>query len=256
MLIDSHAHIDEEKYDNDREEVLENARAAGIELIINPASDEESSRRAVALSEKYPMVYAAVGFHPHDAKSYNFKAHGQMLREWAKKDKVVAIGEIGLDYHYDLSPRDIQQSVFVDQLMIAKEIALPVVIHNRESMEDMWRLLKEHFSPEVGGVMHSYSGSVEMARIFLDMGFYLSISGTITFKNARKLPEVVAMMPLNRLLVETDSPYMTPTPHRGKRNEPAYVRFVAEEVARIRGMSIESLEEITTENTKRVFGIN
>ncbi|HEY5537871.1 MAG TPA: TatD family hydrolase [Acetobacterium sp.] len=256
MLIDSHAHIDEEKYDNDREEVLENARAAGVELIINPASDEESSRRAVALSEKYPMVYATVGFHPHDAKSYNCKEHGQMLREWAKKDKVIAIGEIGLDYHYDLSPRDIQQSVFVDQLMIAKEIALPVVIHNRESMEDMWRLLKEHFSPEVGGVMHSYSGSVEMARIFLDMGFYLSISGTLTFKNARKLPEVVAMMPLNRLLVETDSPYMTPTPHRGKRNEPAYVRFVAEEVARIRGMSIEALEEITTENTKRVFGIN
>lgn len=256
MLIDSHAHIDEEKYDNDREEVLENARSAGIELIINPASDEESSRRAVALSEKYPMVYAAVGFHPHDAKSYNFKEHGQMLREWAKKDKVIAIGEIGLDYHYDLSPRDIQQSVFVDQLMIAKEIALPVVIHNRESMEDMLRLLKEYFSPEVGGVMHSYSGSVEMARIFLDMGFYLSISGTLTFKNARKLPEVVAMMPLNRLLVETDSPYMTPTPHRGKRNEPAYVRFIAEEVARIRGMSIENLEEITTENTKRVFGIN
>src|SRR5665647_252638 len=120
------------------------------------------------------MVYATVGFHPHDAKSYNCKEHGQMLREWAKKDKVIAIGEIGLDYHYDLSPRDIQQSVFVDQLMIAKEIALPVVIHNRESMEDMWRLLKEHFSPEVGGVMHSYSGSVEMARIFLDMGFYLS----------------------------------------------------------------------------------
>jgi len=256
MLIDSHAHIDEEKYDEDREAVLENARAAGVDLIINPAADEVSSRRAVALSEKYAMVYATVGFHPHDAKSYDFQKHGRMLREWAKKDKVVAIGEIGLDYHYDFSPREIQQSVFVDQLIIAKEEGLPIVIHNRESMEDMWRLLKEHFSSEFGGVMHSYSGSVEMARIFLDMGFYLSISGTLTFKNARKLPEVVAMMPLDRLLVETDSPYMTPTPHRGKRNEPAFVRFVAEEVAKIRGMSIEAVEAITTENTKRVFRIN
>ena len=256
MLIDSHAHIDDEKFDADREAVIENALAAGVGLIINPAADEESSRRAVALSEKYSMVYATVGFHPHDAKSYDFKEHGQMLRDWAKKDKVIAIGEIGLDYHYDLSPRDIQQSVFVDQMHIAKEMALPIVIHNRESMEDMWRLLKDHFSPEYGGVMHSYSGSVEMARIFLDMGFYLSISGPLTFKNARKLPEVVAMMPLDRLLVETDSPYLTPTPHRGKRNEPAYVRFVAEEVARIRGMRIEDLEEITTENAKRVFRIS
>jgi len=256
MLIDSHAHIDDQKFDSDRETVIENAQAAGIGLIINPAADEESSRRAVALSEKYPMIYATVGFHPHDAKSYDFEKHGQMLRAWAKKDKVVAIGEIGLDYHYDLSPRDIQQSVFVDQMQIAKEMALPIVIHNRESMEDMWRLLKAHFSPEYGGIMHSYSGSVEMARIFLDMGFYLSISGPLTFKNARKLPEVVAMMPLDRLLVETDSPYLTPTPHRGKRNEPAYVRFVAEEVARIRGISMEDLEEITTANAKRVFGIS
>ncbi|MGV8905886.1 MAG: TatD family hydrolase [Acetobacterium sp.] len=256
MLIDSHAHIDEEKYDLDREEILENARVAGVELIINPASDEASSRRAVALSEKVDMVYATVGFHPHDAKAYDFKEHGRMLREWAQKDKVVAIGEIGLDYHYDLSPRELQQSVFVEQVMIAKEMALPIVIHNRESMEDMWRLLKEHFAPELGGVMHSYSGSVEMAKMFLDMGLYLSISGTLTFKNARKLPEVVAMMPLDRLLVETDSPYLTPTPHRGKRNEPAYVRFVAQEVARIRGMSIAAVEEITAENTKRVFGIH
>lgn len=255
MLIDSHAHIDDEKYDEDREEVLENAQAKGVELIINPAADEESSRRAVALSEKYPMIYSTVGFHPHDAKSYDFKEHGRMLREWAKKDKVVAIGEIGLDYHYDFSPRDIQRSVFVDQLIIAKEIKLPIVIHNRESMEDMWRLLKEHFKPEYGGVMHSYSGSVEMARIFLDMGFYLSISGSLTFKNARKLPKVVAMMPLDRLLIETDSPYLTPTPYRGKRNEPAYVRFVAEEVARIREMSPEEVGEITAENTKVVFGI-
>lgn len=255
MLIDSHAHIDDEKYDLDREAVIQNARDAGVDIIINPASDEESSRRAVALSEKHPMIYAAVGFHPHDASAYKFQEHGRMLREWAKKDKVVAIGEIGLDYHYDLSPREDQQKVFVDQMKIAKEVALPIVIHNRESMEDMWRLLKEHFAPEYGGVMHSFSGSVEMARIFLEMGFYLSVSGTLTFKNARRLPEVVAMMPLDRLLVETDSPYLTPTPYRGKRNEPAYVGFVVEEVARIRGMQPQEVGEITAENTKRIFGI-
>jgi TatD DNase family protein len=255
MLIDSHAHIDDQKFNEDREAVLENARAAGIEIIINPGADEASSYRAVEMSERYPMVYATVGIHPHDAKDYQPQKHDALLKEWAQKEKVVAIGEIGLDYHYDYSPRDVQQDVFIRQLIIAKEVKLPIVIHNRESMEDMVRILKEYFTPEYGGIMHSYSGSVEMAKVFLEMGFYLSISGPLTFSNARKLPEVVAMMPLDRLLVETDSPYLTPTPHRGKRNEPAYVRLVAAEIARIRGTSLEEIEEITTENTKRVFGI-
>jgi len=256
MLIDSHAHIDDEKFNEDREAVLENARVGGVEIIINPGADEASSLRAIAMSEKYSMVYATVGIHPHDAKDYDTQKTGQLLRKWAKKDKVVAIGEIGLDYHYDLSPRDVQQSVFIDQLSVAKEVKLPIVIHNRESMEDMVRILKEHFSPEYGGVMHSYSGSAEMAKVFLDMGFYLSISGSLTFKNARKLPEVVAMMPLDRLLIETDSPYLTPTPHRGKRNEPAYVRLVAEEIARLRGISLDEVSEITSANSKKIFGIN
>ena len=255
MLIDSHAHIDDQKFDADREAVLEQARANGVELIINPGADEASSLRAIAMSEKYPMVYATVGVHPHDAKDYERERTGQLLKAWAQKEKVVAIGEIGLDYHYDLSPRDVQQTVFIEQLAIAREVKLPIVIHNRESMEDMVRILKEHFSPEYGGVMHSYSGSAEMAKVFLEMGFYLSISGLLTFKNARKLPEVVAMMPLDRLLVETDSPYLTPTPYRGKRNEPAYVRLVVEEIARLRGISIEEVAAITVENTRRVFGI-
>ncbi|MBU4439178.1 MAG: TatD family hydrolase [Acetobacterium sp.] len=255
MLIDSHAHIDDQKFSEDRETVLENARAAGVEIIINPGADEASSYRAVEMSEKYPMVYATVGIHPHDAKDYQPQKHDALLKEWAKKDKVVAIGEIGLDYHYDYSPRDVQQDVLIRQLIIAKEVKLPIVIHNRESMEDMVRILKEYFAPEYGGIMHSYSGSVEMAKVFLEMGFYLSISGPLTFSNARKLPEVVAMMPLDRLLVETDSPYLTPTPHRGKRNEPAYVRLVAAEIARIRGISLEEVSEITTENAKKVFGI-
>ncbi len=255
MLIDSHAHIDDQKYNEDREAVLENARAAGVELIINPGADEASSFRAVAMSEKYPMVYATVGIHPHDAKDYVPEKHDALLTEWAQKEKVVAIGEIGLDYHYDYSPRDVQQEVFIRQLIIAKAVQLPIVIHNRESMEDMVRILKQYFAPEYGGIMHSYSGSVEMAKVFLEMGFHLSISGPLTFSNARKLPEVVAMMPLDRLLIETDSPYLTPTPHRGKRNEPAYVRFVAAEIARIRGMAVEEVAEMTTRNAKRVFGI-
>jgi TatD DNase family protein len=255
MLIDTHAHIDDEKFDLDREEVLKNAKDNGIELIINPGADEESSRRAVALSEKNDMIYAAVGFHPHDAKAFDTKIHGELLRQWSKKEKVVAIGEIGLDYHYDLSPRDVQQRVLIEQIKIAKEAGLPIVIHNRESMEDMMHILKENFTPEYGGVMHSYSGSVEMAKIFLDMGFYLSISGTVTFKNARKLPEVVAMMPLNRLLVETDSPYLTPTPNRGKRNEPQYVRYVASTIASIRGVKEELIWEKTSENARKVFNI-
>jgi len=256
MLIDSHAHIDDQKFDEDRDAVIKNARENGIELIINPGADEASSLRAIAMSEKYPMVYATVGVHPHDAKDYDTERTGNQLRTWAKKDKVVAIGEIGLDYHYDLSPRDVQQAVFIEQLAIAKEVKLPIVIHNRESMADMVHILEQHFSPEYGGIMHSYSGSAEMAKVFLEMGFYLSISGSLTFKNARKLPEVVAMMPLDRLLVETDSPYLTPTPYRGKRNEPAYVRLVAEEIARLRGISFEEVSAITSENTKKVFGIS
>ncbi|AFA47409.1 TatD family hydrolase [Acetobacterium woodii] len=255
MLIDSHAHIDDEKFNEDREAVLANAREAGVEIIINPGADEASSYRAVEMSEKYPMVYATVGIHPHDAKDYDEKKHGALLKTWAEKEKVVAIGEIGLDYHYDYSPRDVQQEVFIKQMVIAKETALPIVIHNRESMEDMVRILKSYFVPEYGGIMHSYSGSVEMAKVFLEMGFYLSISGPLTFKNARKLPEVVAMMPLDRLLVETDSPYLTPTPYRGKRNEPAYVRLVAAEIARIRGISLEEVAEASTQNAKKVFGI-
>lgn len=255
MLIDSHAHIDDEKFDADRQAVIKRALESGIEKIINPGADEASSRRAVLLAENHECIYAAVGIHPHDAKTYDGKSHAQMLKDWAKKDKVVAIGEIGLDYHYDLSPRDVQKAVFIKQIELAREVDLPIIIHNRESMADMEAILKAHFSATSRGVMHSYSGSVEMAKVFLDMGLYLSISGPLTFKNARKLPDVVKMLPLDRMLVETDSPYLTPTPHRGKRNEPAYVRLVAQEVARIKGMELEAIEEITAQNAIRLFNL-
>ena len=215
-----------------------NANGAGITDAVCPSHAGESAQLAVAV-----LVLLA-----RTAGTRIVAAHlGQ---------RGLAIGEIGLDYHYDYSPRDVQQAVFIRQLIIAKAVALPIVIHNRESMEDMVRILKEYFASEYGGIMHSYSGSVEMAKVFLDMGFHLSISGPLTFSNARKLPEVVAMMPLERLLIETDSPYLTPTPHRGKRNEPAYVGLVAAEIARIRGMAVEEVAEITTTNAKRVFGIS
>ncbi|WKY44834.1 TatD family hydrolase [Eubacteriaceae bacterium ES2] len=255
MLIDSHAHIDDEKFDEDREMVIQRAVNSGVEKIVNPGADEASSRRAVLLSEKHACIYAAVGIHPHDAKTYDDEIHDHMLKDWAKKDKVVAIGEIGLDYHYDLSPRDVQKTVFIKQIELAKAVDLPIIIHNRESMADMEAILKDHFSPASGGVMHSYSGSVEMAKVFLDLGLYLSISGPLTFKNARKLPDVVKMLPLDRMLVETDSPYLTPTPHRGKRNEPGYVRLVAAEVARLKGMALEEIEEITAQNTIQLFNL-
>jgi TatD DNase family protein len=255
MLIDSHAHIDDEKFDEDRQAVIQRALDSGVGKIVNPGADEASSRRAVLLAENHDCIYAAVGIHPHDAKSYDENSHDQMLKDWAKKEKVVAIGEIGLDYHYDLSPRDVQKAVFIKQIELAKAVGLPIIIHNRESMADMEAILKDHFSATNGGVMHSYSGSVEMAKVFLDMGLYLSISGPVTFKNARKLPDVVKMLPLDRMLVETDSPYLTPTPHRGKRNEPAYVRLVAEEVARIKGMAAEEIEEITAQNAIRLFNL-
>ena len=255
MLIDSHAHIDDEKFDQDRQAVLDRAQAAGLEYIINPGADEASSLAAIKLSQKHPMVYAAVGIHPHDAKNYDFAKHRQLFSSWAAKDKVVAIGEIGLDYYYDHSPRGIQQKVFIDQIAIAKEAKLPIIIHNRESMADMQAILQEHFSKEFGGVMHSYSGSVEMAEIFLEMGFYLSAGGPLTFKNARKLPQVIEMIPLDRLLIETDSPYLTPTPHRGKRNEPAHVYYVAKEVARIRKLDLDEVAAITTANAKKLFNL-
>ncbi|WKY47993.1 TatD family hydrolase [Eubacteriaceae bacterium ES3] len=256
MFIDSHTHIDDEKFNEDREAVIERALEAGVGKMINPGADEDSSRRAVSLADLHESIYAAVGIHPHDAKTYDEKKHGELFSKWAQNEKVIAIGEIGLDYHYDLSPREVQQEVFIKQIALAKKVNLPIIIHNRESMADMERILKAHFAAEPGGVMHSYSGSVEMAKVFLDMGLYLSISGPLTFKNARKLPDVVKMVPLDRLLVETDSPYLTPTPHRGKRNEPAYVRLVAEEVARIKGLPIEEIEEITAQNAIHLFGLN
>lgn len=253
MLFDSHAHIDDERFNEDREAVIERAFEGGLDGILNVGACMASSARAVELAEKHPRVYAAVGIHPHDAKGAKEEDYRQ-LADWSSLDKVVAIGEIGLDYYYDFSPRDVQKQVFVRQLDVARQTVMPIVIHNRDSHGDMMEILRKE-ARGLTGVFHCFSGSLEMAKELIKMGLYISVAGPITFKNAAKLPEIVAELPIERLLVETDCPYLTPQPYRGKRNEPLYVRYVAAQIAQIRGLAEEEVARITRENVRRLFGV-
>lgn len=253
MLFDSHAHIDDEKFDADRDEVIARALENGVTGILNAGASMASSARSVALTKQYKSVYAAVGIHPHDAKEALEKDYEQ-LAEWTKEDKVVAIGEIGLDYYYDLSPREVQRDVFIRQLDVARQTGMPFIIHDRDAHGEILDILKKE-AKGMSGVLHCFSGSLEMAREVIKMGLYISIAGPVTFKNAAKLPEIVRNAPLDRLLVETDCPYLTPHPHRGKRNEPVYVRLVAMQVASFRGMDLSALAEATTKNVKSLFKI-
>ncbi|MCC5467672.1 TatD family hydrolase [Pelosinus baikalensis] len=254
MLFDSHAHIDDEKFDIDREEVIQRAIDNGVTGIINVGASMESSARSIALAEKYEGIYAAVGIHPHDAKDALDTDYEQLVR-WTALDKVVAIGEIGLDYYYDFSPREVQRSVFIHQLDVARQTNMPFIIHDRDAHGDLLEILKKE-AKGLKGVLHCFSGSLEMANEVIKMGLYISIAGPVTFKNAAKLPEIVTKVPLEYLLVETDSPYLTPQPYRGKRNEPAYVKLVAEQVANLRGIEMDVLAKATSENVKKLFGIS
>ena len=253
MLADSHAHIDDERFDADREEVVARALAAGVSLIVNIGADMASSARSVALAEKYPGIYAAVGMHPHDSREMHEVDYRQ-LEQWTTHPKVVAIGEIGLDYHYDLSPRPVQKDVFLRQLDLARKTGKPFIIHEREAHADMLDIIR-HAASGLNGVFHCFSGSVETAREYLKMGFYISVAGPVTFPKSVKTKEVAKAVPLDRLLVETDSPYLTPQPFRGKRNESAHVRLVAEEIANLRDISLAELAEATTANVRRLFNI-
>lgn len=253
MLFDSHAHLDDKRFKDDREETIARAAAAGLTGILNAGADMFSSARAVALAESHAMVWAAVGIHPHDAKEAREEDYGK-LAAWCARPKVVAVGEIGLDYHYDFSPREVQRAVFIRQLALAREVGKPVIIHNREAHADTLAIVSRE-GKGLTGVFHCFSGSVETAREVLKLGFYISVAGPVTFANAHKLHDVVKMVPADRLLIETDCPYLTPEPHRGRRNEPAHVRYVAETVARLRGMETAALAAATTENTQRLFGI-
>lgn len=253
-MFDSHAHLDSERFEGERDEIIARAKEAGLTLIMNPGASYESSVKAVELSEKYDMVYAAVGVHPHDADTMDDMMLS-LLKALAKKKKVKAIGEIGLDYHYDYSPRDVQKQVFIDQIRLAKSLKLPIIIHDREANDDVLRILKEENAFETGVVMHCYSGSAELARQYVKLGAYISIAGPLTFKNNRKTIEVVEAIPLDRLFIETDSPFLTPVPYRGKRNEPAHVQYVADKIAEIKGLTYKEVVEATKANACRFFDI-
>lgn len=251
-LIDTHTHLDNPKFDNDREAVIERARAAGVEKLLNVGFNRETIPSTIELAEKYPFIYAIVGWHPVDAIEMR---EGDL--EWIERltahPKVVAVGEIGLDYHWDTSPKEVQERVFREQIRLARKVGKPIVIHNRDAHEDVVRILREEKAEEVGGVMHCFSGSWETAKLCLDMNFYISFGGPVTFKNARVPKEVLAKVPLDRLLLETDAPYLAPEPYRGKRNESAYVTYVAKAASEIKGKSLEEITILTHENATNCF---
>lgn len=251
-LVDTHTHLNDEKFACDLDAVIKRAAEAGVERIIVCGCDMQSSLDAVQLAEKYDPIYATVGVHPHDAKNYNTDA-GNTLRNLSSNPKVLAIGEIGLDFHYNFSPPQMQFAAFEAQMDLAGQLGLPVVVHSRESNPEALQALRNHASKIVGCVFHCFSGDAEFAKDVLDMGFYIGIDGPITYKASQKLREVVRMCPMDRLLIETDCPYLTPVPFRGKRNEPAYVRYVADEIAQVKGISIESVALATTQNADRLF---
>lgn len=252
-LIDTHAHLNDSKFTEDMPEVIARAGEARVDRIIVCGYDLESSRAAVDLAACYESVYATVGIHPHDAKSYNSDAE-QAILELSRGRKVLAIGEIGLDYHYDFSPHDEQLTAFAAQIELAGRLGLPIVVHSRESNSEALEVLRGRAENISGCVFHCFSGDESFAQEVLDMGWYIGVDGPVTYKASEKLRRVVEMCPLDRLLVETDCPYLTPVPHRGKRNEPAYVRYVAEEVARVKGMTFEELAEATSANARALFG--
>lgn len=258
MLIDTHAHLDDARYDADREAVIARAREAGVETFVSIGCDLATSKSAVDLAGRYPFVYAAVGVHPHEVKHIEDGWYDE-FRRLAGHKKVVAYGEIGLDYHYNHSPPKLQRERFREQVDLAKELRLPLVIHTREAQEDTIAILKEENAGEVGGVFHCFSGDAWLAKDALDLGFYLSFSGVITFPSATMLRDIVKTVPLDRILVETDCPYLTPVPHRGKRNEPAFVKLVAEKIAEVKGATevagVEELGRITSGNARRLFKI-
>lgn len=249
-LIDSHAHLDNAQFDEDRAEVLKRVEE-NLEFAVNIGYDIHSSRRSVDYAHKYDFIYAVVGVHPIDIEGYSDEVEKE-LEELAKDEKVLAIGEIGLDYHWMTQPKEVQQKFFRRQMELARRVKKPVVIHSRDAMEDTLKILKEF--PDVGGIFHCYPGSYESAKEVTDR-YYLGIGGVLTFKNAKTLVKVVENIPLDRLVLETDCPYMAPTPHRGKRNEPMYVEYVAQKLAEIKGVSYEEVAKITSENTKKAYGM-
>jgi len=255
-LFDTHVHLTDPRFQEDFADVIGRMREAGVSLALTVGDGADDLEGAFALARDYDFLYAAAGIHPHDASAFS-PERAEMLRAWMNREKVVALGEIGLDYHYDLSPRDKQREAFDAQLSLAHELKKPVIMHIREAHGEAVETLasRARAGRMPPGVMHCYTGSWESARQYMDMGLYISLSGAVTFKNAPKLWEVAEKMPLERLMIETDCPYMAPVPMRGKRNEPSFVRYVAERIAEIRGMDAEAFAQAAAENGKRLFAI-
>ena len=254
MLFDTHAHMDDRAFDEDRAELLASLPEKGLALVMNPGCSLESSRNAVKLANAYDYIYAAVGSHPDAADEVNEAVLEEYRALVRNNPKVKAIGEIGLDYHYEDIPREIQLKAFRMQMELAKELDLPAIVHEREAHDDGMRIVHEF--PEVTGVFHCYSGSAEMARQLVDLGWYIGFTGVLTFKNARKAVETAQSIPLDRIVLETDCPYMAPVPHRGKRNDPGYLCYMAQKLAEVRGLPLEEIHRITVENGKRLYRID
>ena len=254
MLIDSHAHLFLPNYDNDIDEVIRRAKDAGVDYMLIPATDIETSKQAIALAEKYDFIYAAVGIHPHDSKDWD-ESFIDEIRKLANHPKVTAIGEIGLDYFYDFSPKEKQHEAFDAQIKLAIELNKPIIIHNRESNDDIMKFARKYNDAPLRAQYHCFAGTVENARELIEMGHFISFTGNVTFKKADSIREVVKHVDIESMLIETDSPFLTPVPHRGKRNEPAYVKLVAEKVAEIHHLSVDDVSRTTAYNVLKLFGI-
>ena len=254
MLIDTHVHLNAEQYVDDLDEVIERARENGIEKMVVIGCDRPTIERTMELIDEHEDIYGVIGWHPVDAIDCTDEDL-EWIEQLSKHEKIVGIGEMGLDYHWDKSPKDVQKDLFKKQIELAKRVNLPIIIHNREATEDCVAILKEMHAEEIGGIMHAFSGDESVADEIIDMNFYVSLGGPVTFKNAQLPKDIAVHVPIDRLLVETDAPYLTPHPYRGKRNEPAYVKLVAEKIAELRQISYEELARTTSENATRLFKI-
>ena len=255
MLTDSHAHLEMPEFKKDLEAVIQRAKESGVEYVFTVGTEKKDWKRALEIAESHPSIYAILGVHPHNAKEIDHQTY-PMLRELCRNEKVKAYGEIGLDFFRNFSPRDLQLMRFREQIGLAKELGLPVVIHDREAHHETLEILKSEGAKDCGGIIHCFSGDYGMAKACMDMGFYISIPGSITFKNAKSFREVVKRIPLDSLLVETDAPFLTPEPFRGKRNEPGYVRYTAQRMAEVKNISLEKVAEATTQNAMRVYRLD
>lgn len=254
MLIDSHTHLTDEKFSEDRHEILGALNDNGVEIILNPSCNLEESRLAIELAEKYSYVYAGIGFYPNELDDMNYEKLAE-LKKLAEHEKVIAIGEIGLDYYWDDSKKDLQKKWFREQIRLANELDLPYIVHNRDAHGDTLAIMTEEKKENTRGILHCFSGSVELAQDFIKLGFLISLAGPVTFKNSKMAKKVATEIPLEYLLIETDAPYLTPEPFRGKRNEPKNVRYVAEQIAILKGVSYDRVVEVTANNFRRLFNL-